>query len=181
MREAGEKEKERERLPSPSLMPHLREVGSLATWILSSAKSGFGVEQLRDQNHETYWQSDGAQPHTITIQLPRKMEIHSVAMYLNYTLDESYTPSRVAVRVGTGLHDLHEALLTDLHEPRGWTMMPLRVRANLVQVAVLANHQNGRDSHVREVLVFALRKTPAQLLRQPAFDNPDVAQYSQLR
>lgn len=30
--------------------------------------SGFGVDQLRDDNLETYWQSDGSQPHLVNIQ-----------------------------------------------------------------------------------------------------------------
>jgi hypothetical protein len=35
----------------------LREVGEDAVWTLSSAKSGNGIEQLRDNNLETFWQS----------------------------------------------------------------------------------------------------------------------------
>eukprot|EP00965_Chrysotila_dentata_P147456 4867642-Pleurochrysis_carterae.AAC.3 len=33
-----------------------REIGDLAVWSLSTAKPGNGVEQLRDDNIETYWQ-----------------------------------------------------------------------------------------------------------------------------
>lgn len=74
----------------------VREIGSQAVWSLSSCKpgqpqthwsngtytqsldgfiflfcdslSGFGVDQLRDDNLETYWQSDGSQPHLVNIQ-----------------------------------------------------------------------------------------------------------------
>jgi hypothetical protein len=35
-----------------------KEIGSLAVWQLSSAKSSCGVEQLRDGNLDTYWQYD---------------------------------------------------------------------------------------------------------------------------
>jgi len=34
----------------------LREIGSLAVWSLSTAKPGNGVEQLRDDNLDSYWQ-----------------------------------------------------------------------------------------------------------------------------
>lgn len=54
-----------------------------------------GVEQIRDDNLDTYWQSDGAQPHMINIQFHKKMTILEVALYLDYTLDESYTPKKV--------------------------------------------------------------------------------------
>ena len=47
----------------------LREIGKDAVWSLSTAKPGNGVEQLRDDNTETYWQSDGTQPHLINIQV----------------------------------------------------------------------------------------------------------------
>ena len=36
-----------------------RELGKYAVWSLSSAKPGNGIEQLRDDPTETYWQSDG--------------------------------------------------------------------------------------------------------------------------
>lgn len=35
-----------------------QEIGVMAVWSLSSAKPGFGVEQLRDDNIDTYWQYD---------------------------------------------------------------------------------------------------------------------------
>lgn len=34
-----------------------REIGREAVWSLSSAKPGNGVDQLRDESIETYWQS----------------------------------------------------------------------------------------------------------------------------
>lgn len=34
-----------------------REIGREAVWSLSSAKPGNGVDQLRDESTETYWQS----------------------------------------------------------------------------------------------------------------------------
>lgn len=40
----------------------LREIGDDAIWSLSSAKTGNGIEQLRDNNLETYWQSGTAGP-----------------------------------------------------------------------------------------------------------------------
>ena len=50
-----------------------REVGGLAVWTVTSAKPGNGVELLRDDREDTYWQSDGTQPHLINIQFQRKV------------------------------------------------------------------------------------------------------------
>lgn len=33
-----------------------REIGKLAVWTVTSAKPGNGVELMRDDNLETYWQ-----------------------------------------------------------------------------------------------------------------------------
>lgn len=53
-------------------MSEEREIGQMAVWSLSTAKPGNGVEQLRDDNIDTYWQSDGPQPHLINIQFHKK-------------------------------------------------------------------------------------------------------------
>lgn len=66
-----------------SIQPNLdftnkRELGSEAVFTISTAKPGNGVDQLRDNNLDTYWQSDGIAPHLITIQFPKKL------LYLKY-------------------------------------------------------------------------------------------------
>jgi anaphase-promoting complex subunit 10 len=60
---------------APTNNSHRREIGEQAVWTLSSAKQGNGVEQLRDDNVSTFWQSDGAQPHLINIQFMKKTHV----------------------------------------------------------------------------------------------------------
>merc|ERR1719401_2960850 len=91
----------------PSLTSFLlREIGDEAVWSLSTAKPGNGVEQIRDCSTETFWQSDGPQPHLINIQFPRKVRVSELRLYTSFKVDESYTPSCVSVRIGTAHHDL---------------------------------------------------------------------------
>ncbi len=55
---------------------------------------------------------------------------------------------------------LHQVVL-DLTDPVGWTCIPLSssdtdlppgpLRAHLLQLQILAMHQNGRDTHLRQV------------------------------
>ncbi|CAB4064703.1 APC10 [Lepeophtheirus salmonis] len=136
-------------------------VGNQATWSLSSCKPGFGVEQLRDDNTETYWQSDGQLPHLVNIQFRRKTTVSSVEVYADYKLDESYTPSKISVRSGTNFNDLQEIEVLELSEPSGWIQIPLKdlsersVRAFMVQIAVIANHQQGRDTHLRQIRIHS--------------------------
>ena len=50
----------------------MRELGANAFWSLSTCKQGYGISQLRDDNTESYWQSDGPQPHAISLQFERR-------------------------------------------------------------------------------------------------------------
>lgn len=157
----------------------VREVGSQAIWSLSSCKPGslnsielirppnflyflgFGVDQLRDDRKDTYWQSDGQLPHLINIQFQRKTTISDIYFYTDYKLDESYTPSRVSIRIGTHFNDLQEIEVIMLSEPSGWIRVQIRdmkdrpIRVFMIQIAVTSNHQNGRDTHMRQIKIHS--------------------------
>ncbi|GFR47534.1 hypothetical protein Agub_g9254 [Astrephomene gubernaculifera] len=166
-----------------------REVGHLAVWSVTSAKPGNGVEMLRDGSGDTFWQSDGLQPHLINIQFQRKMPLLEVHLHVDYKLDESYTPSRVSVRAGHTYQDLKEVRVVELEEPSGWVVIPLApesapphtpLRAFQLQLAVLANHQNGRDTHIRQVRVYAARADSHRLL-PCGISTQQMAAYSAVR
>lgn len=127
------------------------------------------------QYNPPHFRSDGPQPHLINIQFPRKTHIEELALFLNYKLDESYTPCKVVVKAGSHFHDLKDVKLVELDEPNGWIQIPLSraplsaprtadvarrvpLRAFLLQICILGNHQNGRDSHVRQVKIYGPRK-----------------------
>lgn len=139
----------------------IREVGGIATWSLSSSKSGYGVEQLRDNSVDTYWQSDGPQPHLVNISFTRKITVKLVCMYVDYTLDESYTPYKISIRAGSSYFDLQEIEQIEMDKPTGWVMISLKdgndapVRACHIQIAILGNHQSGRDTHLRQVKIYS--------------------------
>jgi len=155
-----------------------REIGFQAVWSLSTAKPGNGVAQLRDDNLDTYWQSDGSQPHLINIQFHKKMSVAEVAFFLDYKLDESYTPKKMSLRTGTTFHDLHEVHELELDEPSGWVTVPIGgivnhggqgvVRTHFLQIEVLEMHQNGRDTHIRQVKVYGPRRSAAHRFMGPA-------------
>eukprot|EP00392_Amoebophrya_sp_AT5.2_P002737 g2742.t1 len=103
----------------------LRDVSADANWSLSSAKPGNGVECLRDDKADSFWQSDGYLPHLINLSFLRKTKISEVHFYLSHKSDESYTPSLVSVRIGNTLDDLEEIQSFELKEPEGWVRLPL--------------------------------------------------------
>ncbi len=185
-------------LADPEVASTVREIGRTASWTLSTAKPGNGVDQLRDSSLDTYWQSDGLQPHHINIQFHRRQTVSAIALYMDFNLDESYTPKRMKVRVGTTFHNLEDVRTVDVREPCGWVTIPLwrkwgedvldnildpdlgeehgadddvgdgrrarvppwkrkPMRTHLVQICILSMHQNGRDTHVRQVKIFGPR------------------------
>jgi anaphase-promoting complex subunit 10 len=178
-----------------------REIGDEAVWSLSTAKPGNGVDQLRDDNTDTYWQSDGSQPHLINIQFHKKVSIVEVSFFLDYKLDESYTPKKLSLRAGTTFHDLEEVHMLELDEPNGWVYIPLGeiaakaaggaggaggvLRAHFLQIEVLAMHQNGRDTHIRQVKVYGPRQGAAHRMLHPAkeggFSSSEFTAFSCIR
>lgn len=104
----------------------LRDLTKSAVWSVSTAKAGNGAEQLLDESPETYWQSDGVQPHTITAQFSAKRRVKEVLLYLNFQTDESYTPAAISVRAGSNFHDLRVIRMPmEFETPQGWIRIPL--------------------------------------------------------
>nr|XP_043616947.1 anaphase-promoting complex subunit 10 [Erigeron canadensis] len=166
----------------------LREMAKTAAWSVSSCKPGNGVSCLRDDNFETYWQSDGAQPHLVNIQFQKKVKLQLVALYVDFNLDESYTPSRIAIRAGDGFHNLKEIKTVELVKPTGWVNIYLSgsdprdafVNTFMLQIGILSNHLNGRDTHVRQIKVYGPRPNP--IPHQPfQFTSTEFITYSTLR
>ncbi|WBW71740.1 anaphase-promoting complex substrate recognition subunit Apc10 [Schizosaccharomyces osmophilus] len=140
----------------------LVDIGNLAQWTCSSEKGSFPIRLVRDDNVETYWQSDGSQPHDIHVKFVKRVSVKYISLYLQYTFDESYTPDRLRISAGTGFHDLELVTTVQLEEPTGWVHVPVGdfgrnglLDANLIEVKILGNHQNGKDSHVRLIKVYA--------------------------
>ena len=113
---------------------------------------------------DEYWQSDGTQPHVISIQFRRRTALSELAFYVDHTADESYTPKTVSLRAGSLHHDLEELRRFELPGapgpgPVGWVRVPLGdpagkgvnrfLRTWYLQLIVMGMHANGRDLHIR--------------------------------
>ncbi|CAH7686763.1 anaphase-promoting complex, subunit 10/DOC domain-containing protein [Phakopsora pachyrhizi] len=159
------------------------DLGDQGLWSVSSAKPGYGVNQLRDDSISTLWQSEGPQPHFIRIEFPKKTAVTQISIYVDMAMDDSYTPCKLAISVGTFKHDLQVIKAVELKNPRGWQNIRLSsesedeeepessddsdedvdddtdtfIKGHLFQVAVLANHLNGKDTHIRCLKIFGPR------------------------
>ncbi|CCM04691.1 uncharacterized protein FIBRA_06877 [Fibroporia radiculosa] len=190
------------RLATYSLYPLVRQppetnlpdIGYLAKWSVSSFKFGFGPECLRDSDPETFWHSDGPQPHFITIEFPRKVAIQKLCLCLSYQMDDSYTPATIAVRAGTGPSDLQDVRIITLEKPEGWIIFDVSaepnedgdgykpVNAYIIQMIILANHMNGKDTHVRGLRVLGPLDESGEEEEDPfPFVSPQFKMYECIR
>lgn len=114
----------------------------------------------------------------LTISFQRKVELLELALYCDVKADESYTPRVVSVRAGNSLAEMKEVRLMELDEPGGWVTINLvrggvvarpgspGVKAYVLQVVVVSNHQNGRDTHVRQCKVYGPRMCVLFVMRR---------------
>lgn len=145
-------------------MKNKKEIGDQAVWSLNSAKQGNGVWQLRDNNYETFWQSDGPIPHKINIQFLQKTRVTDIALYLDSKTDESYTPQILSIRAGLYMQDLKEIVEVELNDPIGWIVIPLKIKCEgkqmdyfysmNFQIKIKQMFHQGKDTHVRLVKIF---------------------------
>lgn len=140
------------------------------------------MRALRSADTSQFWQSDGPQPHLLSIHFFKLVAIVHMRIYLDFHADESYTPTKIQFLAGMGVHDIQEFAEMTFDQPVGWidvdfsrvgsvegedeeeegllgrevdwSLRPV-LRAFLVQVRILENHQNGKDTHLRAVQLFA--------------------------
>ncbi|GAB1731625.1 hypothetical protein NU195Hw_g4186t1 [Hortaea werneckii] len=184
---------EQEEEPDVFPPPGLKEISSLASWTVSTAKPGNGVAALRSPDLAHFWQSDGPQPHLLSIHFFKLVSIVHIRLFLDFENDESYTPTKIQFLAGMSVHDIQEFAELSVSEPQGWyevsfdnvgrvdpedesdeedprkdvdwSKRPV-LRAFLIQVRILENHQNGKDTHLRAVQLFA--RDDSEIQRRPA-------------
>ncbi|KAH7407069.1 galactose-binding domain-like protein [Phaeosphaeria sp. MPI-PUGE-AT-0046c] len=103
--------------PPPS---YLRDISTLASWTVSSSKPGCSVPQLRHPSTSLFWQSDGPQPHYLNIHFSKLVRVVALRLYLDFEIDESYTPTKILFLAGSGGNDLVEWGELKCESPRGW-------------------------------------------------------------
>ncbi|KAI1652332.1 anaphase-promoting complex, subunit 10-domain-containing protein [Daldinia loculata] len=144
----------------------LKEISNLASFTVSSYKPGCGVKQLRDDDVNQFWQSDGPQPHRLNIHFIKRVEIRKLRLYLDYELDESYTPTKLQITAGFSPNMTIPYTIMEFNQPKGWVDVPIEGAGGghdgnslccwFIRVTILENHQNGKDTHIRGVEVYAL-------------------------
>ncbi|KAF4471245.1 anaphase-promoting complex subunit 10 [Fusarium albosuccineum] len=143
----------------------LKEISNLARFTVSSHKPGNGVEALKSDDTAQFWQSDGPQPHKLTMYFTKRVSIRDIRFYVNHHEDESYTPTKVVFKAGTSENNLIEFATMTLDSPTGWQQVPVAgaggdsdgntLVAWVLQMQILENHQNGKDTHLRGIKIYS--------------------------
>uniref|UniRef100_A0A915N1L4 Anaphase-promoting complex subunit 10 n=1 Tax=Meloidogyne javanica TaxID=6303 RepID=A0A915N1L4_MELJA len=166
----------------PEGVGHINDISNEAVWTLSSAKEGMGIHQLLDDREDTFWQSDGLQPHTITIEFQRRTPIDFLVVYLDYKLDE------IQIQTGSSVLDLEDPKTVTFSEPTGWQLIDLRKektskkqqssqQAFAIVIQIVQNHQNGRDTHIRGLRVLGPGSAHKNMLIRALARNEALAQH----
>lgn len=130
------------------------------------------------------FRSDGPQPHRLNIHFIKRVEIRALRLYLDYELDESYTPTKIQITAGFGPNQTIPFTTMELSMPKGWIDVPIAGAGGgpdenslccwFVRVIVLENHQNGKDTHIRGVKVYALDDSADTADNNPVDDMVEV-------
>lgn len=109
--------------------------------------------------------SDGPQPHKLTVYFVKRVGIRDIRFYVDYNEDESYTPTKIVFKSGTSENNLIEFAVMELSTPVGWQQVPIAgagggpdgntLVSYVFQMQILENHQNGKDTHLRGIKIYA--------------------------
>lgn len=159
----------------------LVDISNLASWEISSFKPGNDLKALKDDSSITYWQSDGLQPHSLIIRFTKCVNIQQISIFLNYSIDESYTPDKIAILAGSGEHDLIEVCSLEFFEPIGWQDIEFNNISNskllkcyIIKIKFISNHQNGKDCHVRGIRILSPMNLNNSNLNPSSISSTDI-------
>lgn len=120
----------------------------------------------------TLTRSDGPQPHRLTVYFVKRVGIRDIRFFVDYNEDESYTPTKIIFKSGTSENNLIEFATMNLDSPVGWQQVPIAgaggepdgntLVSYVLQMQILENHQNGKDTHLRGIKIYAFDADAAQ-------------------
>nr|QSE03620.1 anaphase-promoting complex subunit 10 [Metchnikovella dogieli] len=146
-----------------------RLISEYGDWQASSSRHKNNIEcAYKDaDNPETYWSSDSAAEHHITVTFPCLTCVAKVAIYFDYEHDESYTVQQIQFQCGTSIDDLQDLHFFDAEEnpgfddfmegPQGWQVIELgsdTVYYFVLRLVIKKNFLDGRDTRIRGIKFF---------------------------
>lgn len=121
---------------------------------LSSFKKNHGLKELLNPEDSTYWHTDSSLPHLIELSFSKKTHINCVNLLLKYNDDDSYTPKNIEVKIGNTRDTMISINKYRFKEPSKWVTLKINSLCIFVYIIIINNHQDGKDSRVRNIKVF---------------------------
>lgn len=179
------------------------DISKLCYWKASSSKVMHPIENVLNDDPESFWQSDGGQPHIVDIYFNKRVELAMLVLFFGFEVDESYSPSVMKIYIGDSINDLiyyeewriqritqwfakkfpsypqkrknHTDEDIDLYDERRPERhyeeryrrndsnkntkhekeMTLPVKCQVMRLTFPLNHDNGKDTHLRGIRIFA--------------------------
>ena len=111
----------------------------------------------------------------------KRVGIRDIRFFVDYKEDESYTPTKIVFMSGTSENNLIEFATMNLENPMGWQQVPLAgaggdpdgntLVSYVLQMQILENHQNGKDTHLRGIKIYAF---DADATQDTSAENDDL-------
>lgn len=137
-------------------------VNNIALWKASSSKTGNPIENILNDDPNSFWQSDGGQPHTIDIYFTHRMDIILLSLYFSLASDESYTPKLFKLYVGHSPSDAVFYKTFHIEHLDGWIGLTFGdnrldnlLKCQFLRLVFPINHENGKDTHLRGIRLYS--------------------------
>ncbi|KAI5185007.1 anaphase-promoting complex subunit 10 [Nematocida homosporus] len=121
---------------------------------VSTYKPDHGPEELFSDDLEKYWHTDGNLPHHIEIEFEEIKHLLEIRLTLGHAQDKSYIPKEIDIRCGKtkdSIVSVKKALISDKLSIANITV---NQDCCILQMVILSNHQEGRDSRIRGLSLF---------------------------
>ncbi|ELP93081.1 anaphase-promoting complex subunit, putative [Entamoeba invadens IP1] len=153
--------------------PTIKEVTREAFVTVSSSRIGYGLSNIFDNDKTTFWQSNGNVPHTITFLFDEIKNFAFVRVYISHSQDETYTPTKLILKIGVSMYDMIDNVWFESENPEGWCYLTrnpkVKCRGSCLQLVITENSNGGRDSHIRQIEVYAFDESNLFSIKSNAF------------
>lgn len=120
---------------------------------LSSFKRDHGLKELLSPDVSEFWSTDGNLPHFVKLSFKKRTYVDHIQFVLSYFKDDSYTPEKIDVFAGDTTDTIERVFSLSLFEPEGAVLLMVKNYVFYIYAVISANHQEGRDSHIRYLKV----------------------------
>ena len=141
------------------------DISDIGFWTLSSCKPGNGLAQLRDNDPNTFCQTDGLNPHFLKVDFNEHQMVNEIWIYFDFQQDESYTPKKIEIKMNNQFDEMMRVRIAYFKQAQGWYCLKFSIKSNKIEIPFiytnkiyiefLENEYSGKDTHLRGLKIFS--------------------------